>query len=55
MCALQDDSAAPLATTQATLSLPPLKLWPIIAAVGLLVFALVVDGAVNVVAFHFIG
>src|SRR5437588_6048910 len=57
MCALQDDSPAPrMAATQPTLSsLPPLKLWPIIAAVGLLVFALVVDGAVNVVALHFIG
>jgi membrane protease YdiL (CAAX protease family) len=55
MCALQDDSAAPLATTQPTLSLPPLKLWPIIAAVGLLVFALMVDGAVIVVTLHFIG
>ncbi len=55
MCALQDDCATPLATTQPTLSLPPLKLWPIIAAVGLLVFALTVDGAVIVLALHFIG
>ncbi len=55
MCALQDDSAAPLATTQPTLTLPPLKLWPIIAAVGLLVFVLMVDGAVIAVTLHFIG
>jgi|SRR5208282_1692863 len=55
MCALQDDSAAPLATTQRTLTLPPLKLWPIIAAVGLLVFVLMVDGAVIAVTLHFIG
>ncbi len=57
MFALQDDSSAPqMAATQPTLSsLPPLKLWPIIAAVGLLVFALMVDAAVNVVAVHFIG
>jgi membrane protease YdiL (CAAX protease family) len=55
MCALQDDSAAPPATTRPTLSLPPLKLWPIIAAVGMLVFALIVDGAVIVVTLHFIG
>ncbi len=53
--ALQDDSAAPLATTQPTRSLPALKLWPIIAAVGLLVFVLMVDGAVIVVTLHFIG
>jgi uncharacterized membrane protein (DUF485 family) len=33
----------------------PALTWPIIAAVGLLVFALVVDGAVIVVALHFIG
>jgi len=40
MCALEDDSAAPqMAATQPTLSsLPPLRLWPIIAAGGLLVF-----------------
>jgi CAAX protease family protein len=57
MCALRDDRAAlQMAATQPTLSsLPPLKLWPIIAAVGLLVFALVVDGAVIAVAVHFIG
>jgi hypothetical protein len=51
MCALQDNSAAPLDAAQ----LPPLKLWPIIAAVGLLVFVLMVDGAVIVVTLHFIG
>jgi membrane protease YdiL (CAAX protease family) len=55
MCALQDDGAAPPAATQPTRSLPPLKLWPIIAAVGLLVFVLMVDGAVIVVTLHFIG
>jgi hypothetical protein len=55
LCALQDDGAAPPAATQPTLSLPPLKLWPIIAAVGLLVFALIVDGAIIVVTLHFIG
>jgi membrane protease YdiL (CAAX protease family) len=51
LCALQDNSAAPLDAAQ----LPPLKLWPIIAAVGLLVFVLMVDGAVIVVTLHFIG
>jgi membrane protease YdiL (CAAX protease family) len=55
LCALQDDSAAPLAAAQPTLALPPLKLWPIIAAVGLLVFALMVDAAVIVSTLHFIG
>jgi len=55
LCALQDDSAAPLTAAQATLTLPPLKLWPIIAAFGLLVFVLMVDGAVIVVTLHFIG
>jgi len=57
MCALRDDRAAlQMAATQPTLSsLPPLKLWPIIAAVGLLAFALVVDGAVIAVTLHFIG
>jgi hypothetical protein len=55
MRALQNDSAAPLATAQPSLSLPTLKFLPIIAAVGLLVFVLMVDGAVIVVTLHFIG
>jgi|HubBroStandDraft_6_1064221.scaffolds.fasta_scaffold03783_2 membrane protease YdiL (CAAX protease family) len=55
LCALQDDGAAPPAATQPTPSLPPLKIWPIIAAIGLLVSALIVDGAVIVVTIHFIG
>jgi uncharacterized protein len=55
MRALQNDSAAPLATAQPSLSLPALKFLPIIAAVGLLVFVLMVDGAVIVVTLHFIG
>jgi len=52
MGALQGDCAAPLATTH---SLPPLKLWPILAAVGLLVFVLMVDGAVIAGTLQFIG
>ena len=57
MCALRDENAAPqIAATQPTLSsLPRLKLWPIFASVGLLFFALIVDGAVNALALHFIG
>jgi hypothetical protein len=55
LCALRDDSTAPLATNQSPLTLPPFKLWPIIGALGLLVLALVVDGAVIVVTLHFIG
>jgi uncharacterized protein len=57
MSPLQGNSVGPrVAATQPTLSsLPTLKRWPIIAAVGLLVFALMVDGAVNTVALHYIG
>jgi hypothetical protein len=56
MCSREGDRTPDNSATESAIaSLPALRFWPILAAIGLLLSALVVDAAINVLVIHFVG